>query len=76
MAQADNFKLLQGKDSLSDYQFYKKNIHHLFCSTCGVTSFARGTAPNGQEMYAINVRCLDGIDLDKLECAKVDGRSF
>lgn len=76
MAEAGKFNLLKGKESLTDYQFYKKNIHHFFCSTCGVTSFARGTGPNGQEMYAINVRCLEGIDLEKIEFAKVDGRSF
>ena len=75
-AQANDFKLLQGKESLTDYQFYKKNIHHLFCSTCGVTSFAHGKGQNGEDMYAINVRCLDGIDLDKFELMKVDGRSF
>lgn len=72
----DNFKLLKGEDSLSDYQFNKKAIHHLFCKNCGVTSFARGTTPDGKKMIAINARCLDGVDLSKLTIQEVDGKSF
>ncbi len=72
---ADQFTLIQGKDSLTDYQFNKHVIHHLFCSTCGITSFAKGASPDGQEMRAINVRCLDGVDIDSLDVMKYDGRS-
>lgn len=50
-------------------------IYHLFCSTCGVASFSKGIAPDGKEMRAINVRCLDGVDPDSLEVTKFDGRS-
>jgi hypothetical protein len=69
------FTLLQGDDSLQDYQFHKHVIHHLFCTTCGIKSFARGTDAKGNSLVAINVRCLDGVDLDTLEIKKVDGRS-
>jgi len=27
-------------------------------------------------MAAVNVRCLDGVDVDSLKVKKVDGRSF
>ena len=37
---------------------------------------ARGTAPDGREMAAINVRCLDDVDIDALPVQKVDGRSY
>lgn len=70
------FTLLSGGDDLTDYQFNKKIIHHLFCSTCGIGSFARGVAPDGSEMVAINARCLDDIDLGALTVKSVDGRSF
>jgi hypothetical protein len=40
-----------------------------------VRSFARATAPDGQEMRAVNVRCLEGIDVDALTLTKVDGKS-
>jgi hypothetical protein len=72
----DCFALRSGAESLSDYQFYKKNLHHLFCPECGVESFARGTKPDGTDMIAINVRCLDNVDLSKLTPKPVDGRKF
>ena len=73
---SDKFKLVSGERELTDYQFNKKEIHHLFCRSCGVESFARGTAPDGREMVAINVRCLDGIDLGALTTAPFDGKSL
>ena len=72
----DVFTLESGEDNLTDYQFNKHNIHHLFCKTCGVTSFARGTRRDGAPMIAINVRCLDGFDLDAVTVKMVDGKSF
>jgi hypothetical protein len=74
---ADQFKLLEGGDILKDYQFNRKVIHHVFCPTCGVESFANGTRPgDGAKMIAVNVRCLDGVDLDALQPKRFDGRSL
>lgn len=70
---AAKFKLQSGGDALADYQFNRKVIHHLFCGSCGTASFARGTGPDGAEMVAINVRCLDGVDLDGLNVVPFDG---
>jgi hypothetical protein len=72
---ASRFKLSSGADALSDYQFGKQHLHHLFCKVCGVHSFATGTGPDGVEMRAINVRCLDGVDVAALEVARFDGKS-
>jgi hypothetical protein len=74
-APAEKFKLEQGADSLTDYQFNKHVIHHMFCKKCGIKSFARGVA-QGKEMAAINVRCLEGVDPAKLEVKHVDGRKL
>ena len=71
----EKFTLEQGAESLTDYQFNKHNIHHLFCKVCGVKSFARGVGKGGAEMAAINVRCLDGVEPSTLPIKQVDGRS-
>lgn len=73
---AADFELVSGEEALADYQFGQKRIHHLFCRTCGVESFARGTAPDGAAMVAVNVRCLDGVDPAALDPAPFDGRSL
>ena len=70
------FKLLKGADALSDYQFGKKKIHHLFCTSCGIGSFSEGVAPNGDETVAINVRCLDDVDASTLKTKPFDGKSL
>lgn len=68
------FKLEKGEDALVDYRFNTHKIAHVFCKGCGVRSFSKGKMPTGEEMRAINVRCLDGVDLDSLPLTKVNGR--
>ncbi len=72
----ENFALRAGADDLRDYQFGKRTIHHYFCPQCGVGSFSSGLAPSGQEMVAVNVRCLDDVDLAALKITPFDGRSL
>jgi hypothetical protein len=73
---ASQFKLQAGKDAQIDYQFNTKNIHHLFCRTCGTRSFGHGRGPDGSVMYSINVRSLEGVDLDTLKVTKIDGKAM
>lgn len=73
---ADAFSLEQGQDALTEFKFNTDKISHLFCETCGVQSFGRGVAPDGREVIAVNVRCLDGIDVFALKPQEVDGKSF
>lgn len=74
-APAGNFALEKGESSLTEYRFNTKRIAHLFCSTCGMQSFGRGAMPDGTEMVAVNVRCLDGVDPNTLTTQEFDGRS-
>jgi hypothetical protein len=73
---ADAFTLLKGEDAVTDYQFNKHAIHHVFCSTCGIQSYSWGTGSDGKKMFSVNVRCLDGVDLASLPTpTHFDGRS-
>jgi hypothetical protein len=71
---AEEFTLLSDEAFLTDYQFNKKHIHHLFCKVCGIKAFARGSGPQGPTV-AVNARCLDDVDLDQLEISPYDGKT-
>jgi hypothetical protein len=73
---AQDFKMLSGDGALTDYQFNKKMIHHFFCPTCGIRSFAHGKGPDGTEMFAVNIRCLDDVDLSEITPVPFDGKSL
>ena len=69
------FNLTKGADKQGDYLFNKKKLHHRFCTSCGVESYAEGTAPDGSATVGINLRCVEGIDVDRLTPKPWDGRS-
>lgn len=70
----DKFRLLTPEEDISTYMFNKHVIKHRFCPTCGIHPFAEGTDPSGQPMAAINVRCLENVDLASLTVQHFDGR--
>ena len=73
----EQFRILSGDETaLTDYLFNNHVIHHLFCPTCGIQSFARGKKRDGSPIVAVNVRCLEGVELGNLKLTQVDGRSF
>lgn len=74
-AEEAGFTLLSHESELSDYQFNRKAIHHLFCRSCGIESFGRGIRPDGTPMVMINARCLDDLDIESLPVTPFDGRS-
>jgi len=58
------------------YMFNKHVIRHRFCATCGIHVYGEGTDPKGNPMAAINLRCLDGVDLAAVPVQHYDGRSM
>ena len=74
-APRSKFTLTSGADKQGDYQFNKKQLHHRFCKSCGIESYAEGKMPDGTPSVGINLRCLDGVDVDKLSPKLWDGRS-
>ncbi len=72
-APMESFKLLSGQEQLTDYQFGNQKIHHVFCKVCGIRSFSRGVSPAGHgEVAALNVRCLENIDLSNVPVHSYD----
>jgi hypothetical protein len=72
----EQFKLLSGDDATTTYHFNRHAIDHRFCATCGVQSFAQGKNRDGTPMYAINVRCLEGVDVASLTLTPADGKRY
>jgi hypothetical protein len=74
-APAQKFVLESGEGAMTEYRFNTHAIGHVFCSTCGIQSFSRGTTPDGMDMVAINARCLDHVDVSLLTPTPYDGAS-
>lgn len=70
-----DFTLHTGPGSIATYTFNKHAIKHQFCPKCGCAPFGLG-ASRGAEMAAINVRCLEDVDLSSIKRKFVDGRSL
>ena len=60
---------------MGSYLFNKHVIKHHFCPKCGCAPFGFGVS-NGAEMAAINVRCLEDVELSTVERKFVDGRAL
>ena len=69
------FTLKSPESAVAIYTFNKHAIKHHFCPKCGCAPFGLG-ASRGTEMAAINVRCLEGVELASIKRQFVDGRSF
>ncbi|GMV59857.1 MAG: hypothetical protein AMXMBFR72_29500 [Betaproteobacteria bacterium] len=71
-----SLQLLTPREDMSTYTFHQHVIKHHFCPKCGIHPFGEGVGPDGQPMAAVNVRCLDGVDLDSLSVQRFDGRAL
>jgi hypothetical protein len=71
----NSFQLRAGEDNLKEYLFNKHAIRHQLCVDCGVDVFARGSKPDGTGVVALNVSCIDGVELAQLTMTPIDGRN-
>lgn len=72
----EKFHLLTPESAASTYTFNEHTIKHRFCPVCGIHPFGEGTDAKGNAMVAINIRCIDGIDLEAVPVQHYDGRSL
>ena len=70
-----SLRLLTPDESASTYTFNRHVIKHRFCPNCGMHPYGEGTGPSGEAMAAINIRCIEGIDLSQIPVTQFDGRS-
>ena len=71
------FRLDTPEENASAYLFNKHVIRHRFCRECGIHPYAEAIHPKtGEPTAAINIRCIEGIDLDKVPVTHFDGRSL
>lgn len=70
----DQFVLHSGEALLTEYRFNTKQIKHLFCSRCGVESFAYGKDAEGNDIVSVNVRSLEEIDMELLTRIPYNGK--
>ena len=71
----EQLRLLTPDDNASTYLFNKHVIRHRFCPTCGMHPYGEGKDAKGNAMAAINIRCIEGIDLGTIPVTHFDGRS-
>ncbi len=74
IVEAENFKLLSGKDVLTTYTFNTGTAKHLFCSVCGIKSFyVPRSHPDG---FSVNARCLDAGTLAAMTVEPFNGQDW
>lgn len=72
----EKLKLLTPDEDATTYTFNKHAIKHRFCPKCGMHPYGEGVDRNGNAMAAINIRCLEGIELENVPVTQFDGRSL
>ena len=71
----ERLELLTPDENASTYTFNKHVIKHHFCPKCGMHPYGEGVDPKGIAMAAINIRCLEDVEIEKVPVTHYDGRS-
>ncbi|KAE8549141.1 hypothetical protein TMatcc_000102 [Talaromyces marneffei ATCC 18224] len=72
-----DFTYTEGTDNLSEYRFGSMSITASFCKTCGIQLAAESRAEKFLfGMVGVNMRTVDGLDIDTLELKKFNGKDF
>lgn len=66
--------LEDGTHGLIEYRFNTMVARDYICPVCGILGFRRPRLGTG--VWAVNVRCLEGVDVEKVEVRKVFGKQL
>jgi hypothetical protein len=70
------FELKTPDEAASTYLFNKHVIRHRFCPECGIHPYGEAVNPKtGVPTAAINVRCLEGVEIEKIPVTHFNGRA-
>ena len=69
-------QLLTPEGDAATYTFNKHVIRHRFCPMCGIHPYADGKDRSGAPIAAINIRCLEDFDIEKIPVKQVNGKAF
>ncbi len=78
----NQLRLLTPWDDLVLYQWGSRTAKDYFCPVCGILPFRRPSDPTSAELadgvqpfdgWAVNVRCLDHVDLDSIPVRRIFG---
>lgn len=79
---SESLRLLSSWNDLTLYQWGSLTARDYFCRVCGILPFRRPSDPSRQEVsegvqpfdgWAINARCLEGLDLESLPIKRIYG---
>ena len=76
LATPEHFRLLSGREMLTEYLFNTRKGQHFFCKVCGVRPFGVGNETPMGTVYGVNIGCLEGVseeELSKVPITYVDG---
>ena len=66
--------VVEGGENLTDYAYFGKGLLRSFCKNCGVLVLVKVTNEQEEDpVMPINVRTIDGIDIDSLTFKYYDG---
>ena len=69
-----DFRLIQGEEDLTNYEFNTGVAKHYFCSHCGIKSFyVPRSHPTG---ISVNARCLDPDTIASVSITPFDGENW
>ena len=71
----DAFRLVSGRESLSEYRWGAKISTRFFCRHCGIHCYGQGHLEElGGDFVSVNANCLDDVDLVDVKVSHWDGR--
>lgn len=61
--------------AVGTYTFHRHVLTHRFCTVCGIHPYAEDVAGGSERSAYVNIRCMEGIDIDSIPRLAFDGCS-